>query len=85
MDSYTHLKGLLFLLVKILTNFNYVSINFKPDPPGDLQRFGTLPLPGGSGFIPTFLAWRLGFRIREIFYIGRKGTFRFVSKKLEAE
>ena len=38
-----------------------------------------------EGFRPIFLARGLGFRIREIFYIVRKGTSRFVSKTLEAE
>ena len=68
-----------------LKNFNYVSVNSKPDPPGHPRKFGTFPVPGGSGFRPTFLARGLGFRIKEIFYIVRKGTSRFVSKKLEPE
>ena len=74
-----------FYQLKFFKNFNYVSVNSKPDPPGDTQRFGMFPLPGRSGFRPSFLARGLGFRIREIFYIVRKGTTRFVSKKLEAE
>ena len=65
------------IIVKILKNFDYVSVNSKPDyPPGDPRGFGTSPLPGGSGFHPTFLARGLGFRIREIFYIVRKGKCR---------
>ena len=49
-----------------------------------------VPTAREVGFRPTFLARGLGFRIREIFYIARKdkcrkGTSRFVSKKLEAE
>ena len=66
-----HHKGLLFLLVKIFKEFDYVSVSSKPDhPPGvTLGIFRTFPLPGVLGFRPTFLARSLGFRIREIFYI----------------
>ena len=70
-----HHKGLLF---KIFKEFDYVSVNSKTDhPPGaTLGIFGTFPLPGVSGFRPTFLAPGLGFRIREIFYIVRKEKCR---------
>ena len=36
--------------------------------PGQPPGIRTFPLPGGSGFRPTFFAWGSGFWIREVFY-----------------
>ena len=49
-----------FYQLKFLKNFNYVSVNSKPNPPGDPRRFGTFPLPGGVGFSPNFLGPGIG-------------------------
>ena len=57
-----------FYQLKFLKNFNYVSVNSKPDPPGDPQRFGTFPLSEGRVFAQlslTFLAGDWSFELEK--------------------